>query len=237
MSNFSALLTANDTMLVKIFYKFKADPNIDLIQNINNIAAKLRLNHAQLVCSIGFNKNIRDLTDIITILGFKSYKLMTYRRNELFTKDLYKDISVEDILDLYSERLEDEGILSTLREIILTRLTHIENTIEKSENPGLTMSYCLEMRSIYKSGIADKAFSESRLKSNISKYRILASEINEMIDENIFPPSNLFFMDDIGLDEKQLLIENKYIPHEMIKNRLQNTKISAEERELLENFV
>ena len=75
MIDFTELLTASDAELVKIFYKIKSDPSQDFIKNINSVAAQLELNHSQLVCATGFNKNIRDLTDIMTVLGFKSYKV------------------------------------------------------------------------------------------------------------------------------------------------------------------
>ena len=72
MISFAELLTASDEDLVKIFYKVNSDTSQDFIKNINSVAAQLELNHSQLVCAIGFNKNIRDLTDIMTVLGFKS---------------------------------------------------------------------------------------------------------------------------------------------------------------------
>ena len=237
MIRFTELLTASDAELVKIFYKVKSDPSVDFIKNINNIAAQLDLNHSQIVCAIGFNKNIRDLTDIITVLGFKSYKLVTYRRNELFTTDTYHQLGVDNILDIYSERLEDKEILATLKELLQPRLEHIEADIEKTADPGHVMSYRMEIHSIYQLGIADKNFAEDRLQKDIGKYRHMASEIDEMISANIFPPSNFFFMETISPDEKKALINQKHISFDMIKNRLKNTKISADEREMLEEFV
>lgn len=237
MISFTELLTASDADLVKIFYKVKSDPSVDFIKNINSIAAQLDLNHSQLVCAIGFNKNIRDLTDIITVLGFKSYKLLIYRRNELFTTDTYQQLGVDNILDIYSERLEDEEILETLRELLQPRLQHIEADIEKSGDPGNVMSYRMEIHSIYQSGIAGKSFAEERLKKDIGKFRHMAGEINVIINANIFPPSNFFFMESISPDEKKELIEQKHISFDMIKNRLKNAKISDDEREMLEEFV
>ncbi len=178
MIRFTELLTASDAELVKIFYKVKSDPSVDFIKNINNIAAQLDLNHSQIVCAIGFNKNIRDLTDIITVLGFKSYKIMTYRRDELFTTDTYHQLGVDNILDIYSERLEDKEILATLRVLLQHRLEHIEADIEKAADPGHVMSYRMEIHSIYQLGIADKNFAEDRLQKDIWKYRHMASEIN-----------------------------------------------------------
>lgn len=237
MISFTELLTASDTELVKIFYKVNSDPSQDFIKNINSVAAQLGLNHSQLVCSIGFNKNIRDLTDIMTVLGFKSYKVMIYRRNELFTTDSYQQLGIDNILDIYAERLEDEEILETLRELLRPRLEHIEAEIEKTGDPGQTISYRMEIHSIYQSGIADKAFAEERILKDIGKYRHMASELNEIISAEILPPSNFFFMESISPDEKKELIEQKHISPDMVKNRLQNAKISEEERDMLEEFV
>ncbi len=237
MISFTELLTASDAELVKIFYKVNSDPSQDFIKNINSVAAQLGLNHSQLVCSIGFNKNIRDLTDIMTVLGFKSYKVMIYRRNELFTTDSYQQLGIDNILDIYAERLEDEEILETLRELLRPRLEHIEAEIEKTGDPGQTISYRMEIHSIYQSGIADKAFAEERILKDIGKYRHMASELNEIISAEILPPSNFFFMESISPDEKKELIEQKHISPDMVKNRLQNAKISEEERDMLETFV
>lgn len=237
MISFTELLTASDADLVKTFYKVNSDPSADFIKNINSIAAQLKMNHSQLVCAIGFNKNIRDLTDIMTVLGFKSYKVMMYRRNELFTTDTYQQLDVDNILDIYSARLEDQEILDTLRGLLQPRLQHIEADIEKIGDPGQTISYRMEIHSIYQSGIADKSFAEERIEKNIGKYRHIASELSEMIHAGIFPPSNLFFMESISPDEKRELIEQKHISSDMVKNRLQNAKISDDEREMLEEFV
>ncbi len=237
MISFTDLFTASDSDLVKTFCKVKSDPSADFIKNINSIAIQLQLNHSQLVCAIGFNKNIRNLTDIITILGFKSYKVMAYRRNELFTTDTYQQLGIDNILDIYSERLEDIEILETLRELLQPRLQHIEADIEKTGDPSQTISYRMEIHSIYQSGIANKPFAEERIQKNIGRYRRISSELNEMISAGIFPPSNFFFMENISPDEKRELIEQKHISSDMVKNRLQNAKISADERDMLEEFV
>jgi hypothetical protein len=237
MISFTDLLTANDADLVKIFYKVKSDPLVDFIKNINSIATQLELNHSQLVCAIGFNKNIRDLTDIMTVLGFKSYKVMIYRRNELFTTDTYQQLGIDNILDIYSARLEDEEILETLRELLHPRLQHIEADIEKTDDPGYTVSYRMEIHSIYQSGIADKSFAEERIQKDIGKYRHMESELSEMINAEIFPSSNFFFMENITPDEKRELIQQEHVSSDMVKNRLQNSKISADERDMLEEFV
>lgn len=235
---FTELLTASDAELVKIFYKIKVDSGDDFIKRINKIASSLELNHAQLVCALGFNKNIRELTDIISVLGFRSYKLLSYRQNELFTTDTYQQLSIDNILDIYSARLEDEQIMVSLRELLMPRLEHIEADIGKNEDPGHIISYRMEVHAIYTSGIADKTFADKRInKKNIGKYRIIANELGVIVEAGLFPASNFFFMDSISPEEKKDLIERKHISESMIRNRLQNSKISQEERDMLEEYI
>ena len=237
MPSFTELLTASDDELVRIFYKVNAGEENDFIKRINIVAVQLGLNHTQLVCALGFNKHIRDLTDIQEQLGFRSHKLLTYRQNELFTTDTYTQLDIDNILDIYSERLEDQEVLDTLRELLRPRLEHIEANIEKTEDPGHIISYKMEIHSIYTSGIADKAFADDRLKKDIGKFRRMANEANVIIEADYHPPSNLFFMDSLSPEEKQDLIVAGHITGDMIKNRLQNAKISEEEREILEEHL
>ncbi|MEM6998981.1 MAG: hypothetical protein AAF419_03975, partial [Pseudomonadota bacterium] len=224
----------SDVELVQFFYKTSAGEEQDFIKRINIIAHKLELNHTQLVCALGFNKHIRDLTDIQQQLGFRSFKLLTYRQNELFTTDTYTQLTIDNILDIYSERLEDQEVLNTLRELLRPRLEHIETDIEKNDDPSHIISYKMEIHSIYTSGIADKQFADDRLKMNNGKFRHIANEANIIIEAGYYPPSNLFFMDTLAPEEKSDLIDAGHIDTNIIKNRLQNQSISEEEREILE---
>ncbi len=237
MISFTELLTASDAELVRIFYKTSAGEEPDFIKRINIIAAKLDLNHSQLVCALGFNKHIRELTDIQQQLGFRSYKLLTLRQNELFTTDTYTQLPIDNILDIYSERLEDQEIMDTLRTLLKPRLEHIEADIEKNEDPSHIISYKMEIHAIYTSGIADKDFADGRLKMNNGKFRRMANEASTIVEAGYYPPSNLFFMDTLSPEEKGDLIADGHISQDMIKNRLQNPKLSDEEREILEEHI
>ena len=72
-------MAAPEEKLVQIFYRIKPLQHDDFIAKINHTASQLDVNHSQLVCALGFNKNIRDLTDILSVIGFTSYKLLSYR--------------------------------------------------------------------------------------------------------------------------------------------------------------
>jgi hypothetical protein len=237
MATFREVLTASDTDLVRIFYKVKTDPSADFIVRINRAAAQLELNHSQLVCALGFNRHIRDLPDIFTTLGFRSAKLLTYRCNELFTTDTYNQLPIDNILDIYSERLEDQEVLDALRGMLGPRLEHIEADIEKNGDPGHVISYRMEVHAIYKAGIADKTFAEMRLGRDIGKYRLMSGEARCIADTGLVPAANMFFMDSVTPEEKKEFIERSEIHPDMIKNRLQNTHISPEEREMLEGYI
>ena len=237
MLSFTELLTASDSDLVKTFYKIKTNPKDDFIIRINKVASQLGLNHSQLVCALGFNKYIRNLSDIYSTLGFRSYRLLSYRCNELFSTDTYNQLSVDNILDIYSERLEDQQILDSIRGMLESRLAHIEDDLDKNEVPAHVISYRMEIHSIYSAGVVNRKFAEMRLQKDISKFRSLADEVLAISEANLLPPSNMFFMDSVSPAEKKTLIEKRYIDSNMIKNRLQNKTISQEERDMLEEHL
>ncbi|MBI1732641.1 MAG: hypothetical protein HYR49_07715 [Gammaproteobacteria bacterium] len=237
MASFTELLTASDTDLVRIFHKVTTDPNADFIVRINKVAAQMELNHSQLVCALGFNKHIRDLTDIYSTLGFRSYKLLSYRCNELFRTDTYNQLTIDNILDIYSERLEDQEILNTLRSMLEPRLEHIEAELGKNEDPAHVISYRMEVHAIYRAGIVDKDFAMRRIEQPIDRYRQMSGEIGVIVEMGLVPASNLFFSEALTPDEKKALIEAKHIDANMIKNRLQNTNIQQDERDMLESYI
>lgn len=234
---FAELLTATDSDLVRIFYNIKSDPKDDFIIRINRIAEQLDLNHSQLICALGFNRQIRELTDIQTILGFKSYRLLTYRNHELFKTDTYKQLSIDNVIDIYAEHLQDADIFNALRQLLKPRLDNIQTDLDQNDEPSLTISYRMEIHTIYTTGLGDQAFAESRLSEAIGNYRQLANEVNVIADNGLIPPSNMFFMDSLSIAEKVGLIKKNHINRSMIENRLKNVKISAEERDLLEDYI
>ncbi len=237
MPSFRELLTATNDELVHYFNDVATTDTKDFVKQIDLIAQQLELNHRQLICALGFNKNTRDLPDIQQKLGFRSFKLLSYRQNELFTKDAYDQLAIDNILDIYSERHEDGQTLYAIRNLLLPRLEYIEKVVDKSNDPTYVMSYKMEIHAIYTSDIIDKSFVDERLKKDIGKFRQLTNELNEIANSDYYPHSNLFFMDALSVLEKQDLIEADYITKDMIKNRLQNIKISKEERNMLEDYL
>ena len=54
---------------------------------------------------------------------------------------------------------------------------------------------------------------------------MMIDEIQIIIDEEVVPPGNLFFLDNLLPDEKRYLIDAGKISDMMIRNRLQYTDI------------
>lgn len=237
MATFNEILCSSDAGLVKAFYRIPPSTERDFIKRINHAASHVGLNHTQLVCALGFNRNIRELTDVLSVIGFSSWKLLSYRRDELFVNDAYRQLPVDDIVDIYSEYLEDPDILSTLRELVPRRLQQIERSLAAIDDTSLLVSYKMELHSIYAGGIATPEFAQSRVEQAYGHLRAMIKEVPMIIEFGLIPPGNLFFSDDLLPIEKRQLIEAGHIDHAMVRNRLQNTEISEDERQMLEDFV
>lgn len=238
MASFLDILTASEEQLVNLFYRVKPSQSTDFLVKINHAATQLGLNHSQLVCALGFNKHIRELTDVLSVIGFSSYKLLSYRRNELFSHDTYGELSVDNVLDIYSERVRDEEILETLRELLSPRFTSIEARIAAEDrDPSLVFSYKMEIHAVYASGIATEAFAQQRVAQDIGQFRLLTDEIQMVVEQGLIPASNLFFTDSLQPDEKKFLLQTGHVSDAMVRNRLQNSDISEQERDLLEDYV
>jgi hypothetical protein len=237
VATFRELLTASDAELLKHFYRVEPSADGDFIRRINHAATQLELTHTQLVCALGFNRSMRDLTDILSVVGFSSHKLLCYRRNELFATDAYRQLPIDNVLDVYAALLEDAEVLATLRELVPARLDHIEARMGESEDAALLISYKMELHSIYAGGIATAAFALARLARPIGDLRVKIDEVSLVVGHGLVPASNLFFSDDLLPAEKRSLIESGAIDAAMIANRLKNSEISEDERQMLEDFA
>ncbi len=237
MAEFRDILVASEEKLVALFHRVRPLRHDDFIAKIDHTAAQLGVSHAQLVCALGFNGNIRDLTDILSVIGFSSYKLLSYRRNELFSTDTYDHLDIDNILDIYTDRLEDDELLVTLRELLPARFSATEAKISRTTDPSTIMSYKMEIHAVYAGGIATDEFAELRTSQGIGKFRLMTDEIQMIVGESLIPPSNLFFLDSLLPEEKKFLIDSGGVNDLMIRNRMQNTAITEDEREMLEAYI
>ncbi|MEM7542366.1 MAG: hypothetical protein AAF384_12400 [Pseudomonadota bacterium] len=236
MPSFRDVLTAPEEQLVNVFYRIKPPTEADFIKKINQVATQLELNHAQLVCALGFNKHMRDLTDILSVVGFSSFKLLGYRRDELFSTDAYDQLEIDNVVDIYAEHIEDSETSAQILELTPKRLGNIEEKVLEND-PAVVISYKMEIHAIYTGGIVNEDFVTQRLSAPIGDLRAMTDELALIIDMDIVPPSNLFFSDDLSPAEKQILIDSGKIEKTMIENRLANMDISEDERQMLEDAL
>jgi hypothetical protein len=239
MPTFRKLLRASDADLVRAFYKLPPPADDDFIKRINHAAAYLGMNHAQLVCALGFNPHLPELADILAVIGFSSFRPLSFRRNELFTVDGYRQLAIDNVLDIYSAVAggTDAAGLTALRDLLPARLEHVEHRLADIEDTALIISYKMEVHAIYAGGLATPEFVARRLSRPIGDLRMLIEEVPMIVRHALVPPGNLFFSDDLLPGEKRHLIENGHVEPAMIANRLQNSEISEDERQMLEDFV
>ena len=239
MATLKQLLEASAEELVRLLYKIRVSEEKGFIARIDAVAAKLGLNHAKLVCGLGFNFEITDLSDVLSIVGFTNQRALQLRRNELFKTDVYDQLNIDDIIDIYTHCLSDETSLEITQALITERLAYIERAIATLTHPQTIISYKMELHAIYSSALATENFAFKRLESKnrdlANTTKIQQDELKLIIGNKIVPAGNLFFSDNLTPEEKLVLIESGEINISMIKNRMQNTEISAAERDMLEN--
>jgi hypothetical protein len=237
MASFREVIQASPERLINYFYRINPAPTADFIVRIDWAATQLQLNHAQLVCALGFNGNARNLTEILAILGFSSFKALSIRRNELFATDVYGQLDIDNVLDVYGAVATDPDFTAAIRENLPRRLATVEARIGTSDDPMTEVCYRMEIHAIYNGGLADKDFASKRLGDNLGRFRLVSEELAVIVENNFIPAPNAIYMDNLLTDEKRLLIDRGLVPTEIIRNRLANPAISTEERAMLESYA
>ncbi len=228
------LLTAPPERLVKIFYHVAAnEDDSDQPSHSQRVARRLGLNHAQLVCALGFNANIRGLGDIVNVLGYENYDALANERNRYFTSDVYENLGIRDILRIYQHVGDNILHLDVMQYLLATRLNNIEERIESTVNSSVIERYRREMHSVYHDGIAQIDFAEERLARKHNGYRALIGEAVLVAESRLIPLGDLFFRDGILPEEKRRLITKGLVPRELIEARLEDQEISTAEADVL----
>jgi len=238
MTTFSDILTGEEEDLVKIFYSFHAKENLD--DNKNNLASvakKLKLKSEQLIVSFGFNRYSKGLDEIHSVLGYESLEKLTKDRNELYINDVYQNISLDNILMLYSTIKNDDEMLQVMQYLLKNRLKNIESRIEATVNSLIIEKYKAEMKAVYADKIADIDFAEERLNNAESGFRALLNEACIIAESRLIPVGDIFFRETILPEEKRKLLSKNLIPVELVESRLEEQNISQQERQMLNDFL
>jgi len=234
MSKFEEILTSSGESLLKLLYRSSSGANGKAAGSPREYARNLGLTYAQFICALGFNPNIRDLTDIVEIVGFESYDALARERNQYFANDIYDRLGIKDVLAIYLHIPDDMQMLEVMQYLLSSRLQQIESRIEATVNSIIIERYKKEMRAIYHDGVAQIEFAEERLSKTHSGFRALLNEVVMIVEARLIPIGDLFFRNTILPEEKRRLIIKGLIPKDLVEQRLADVGVSAQERKVLE---
>jgi len=237
MSHFNELLTSEGEELVKKFYVFIGMDEKNEKKKLGIVAKKLGIRPEQLIVAAGFNPEFRGTPELLPILAYESIDDLIKDRNELFIKDIYKKLSLNNILAVYNTVKSDPETLQVLQYLMAQRLQTIEERIEETVNSVIIEKYKTEIRTIYSDGIAGIDFAEKRLDKLDSGFRALLNEVFIITENKIIPAGEIFFRDTILPEEKRKLLVKGLIPDDLIKARLEDEQISQRERKLLNDYL
>ena len=232
MASFREILTAPAKELVSIFQEYEKESG-----DANRIAKNLKLNTSQLILAVGFNPDSSGIASIPLIFGYKSFEDIINERNSIFINDIYRKITLENILTVYSIVKDFPEILRIMQYLVEHRLQAIESRIEETVNSVLIEKYKAEIKSIYLDGIAGIDFAEKRLDKMDSGFRALLNEVSTITESKLIPAGDIFFRDTILPEEKRKLLNKGLIPLELVHARLEDTSISHREKKMLLDYL
>ena len=232
MASFKEIIRFSEEELLQLLYKFNnsKESNEDKAESIG---IQLKLREAQLICAVGFNPNVKAIPEIPPILGFDNYDAMMNLRNEYFTTDIYKLVTLDNILSIYSVVKNDVQNKQIMEYLLSNRLQTIEKRIEETVNSLIIDKYKEEMRAIYSDGIVSIDFVEFRLEQSDSGFRALLNEVSLIVESKIIPAGDIFFRENILPQEKRKLLDKGLIPRNLIEMRLGDPSIGDVEKKIL----
>lgn len=238
MFTFEDILTAKKERLFKITKGLEMhDKPEDNRRNLAYISKKNKISSEQIILALGFNKNIKELQEGLLTVGYTEQEKLTEERNRIYINDIYKKITLDNILALYSSVKQNYVILEVMQYLLRQRLKNIETAIEESINSLTINRYKIEMRAIYADNIADIDFAEERLSRKENGFRALLNETCMIVESKLLPIGDIFFRDTILPEEKRTLLNKSLIPPDLIRSRLKDSSISAKEQSILKDFL
>ncbi len=237
MASFNEILNASGEDLVRTFYNFRGEQTTEDTPRITLIARNLKLRTAQLVCAVGFNTHAKTLVEIMPVLGYESFDMLATERNGYFINDIYKKLSLDNILAIYTAVKNDDDYLQIMPYLLKNRLETIESRIEATVNSLIIDKYKAEMRAIYSERIVSIDFAEERLDRVDSGFRALLNEVTIITESKLIPVGDIFFRNTVLPEEKRKLLNRGLIPDELIEARLEDEQAPPEEKHMLYEYL
>ncbi|MGH8595040.1 MAG: hypothetical protein ACREXT_00115, partial [Gammaproteobacteria bacterium] len=166
LQTFESVVRAPATGLVSIFSPLRARVRGEGEGRRSQLAQVLGLNPVQLVCGVGFNRDLPRIPDLVRFLGYPSRDALIGERNYLFIHDRYRSLSVNDVVEIYGVLGGPPEPDAEAMDLVINRLTTLEAQLEETINPILIGGYKLEVRGIYENHLASPALVNGRLDSN-----------------------------------------------------------------------
>ncbi len=230
MYSFETLLRASSDELLAIFSATRVGPLDDTGGRREQIAQQFGLRVPQLLCSIGFNSAVSERLDVCRALGFANYEGLIAERNYAFIHDVYRAVSINNVLEIYSvmNRLAAQG--TSWSDLVLTRMNNIESQLEETINPILIGGYKLEIRAIYENHLASPEFVRGRLTPNHAVMRDVANENAIMLERGAIDPMAFLTSDGVSADEKRRAMFQGLIPPAVADHYIRQIKSEDEQR-------
>jgi hypothetical protein len=146
-------------------------------------------------------------------------------------------LSIDDIVAIYKAVKHQNDMTEVMQYLMASRLDSIETRIDATVNPIVIERYKKEMRTLYGEGVAQIDFAETRLSKMHSGFRALINEVGIIVDARIIPIGDIFFRDTVLPEEKRKMLNRGLVPVELIRNRLEDEGISAQERRMLDDYL
>ena len=236
MASFKEIIRFNEEELIQLLYKFNTLEEKDE-EKAEAIAVKLKLREAQLICAVGFNLQTKELPEIPDILGFSGHDALLNARNDFFTTDIYKLLTLDNILSIYSVIKSDSQHKQIMEYLLASRLKTVEKRIEETVNSLIIDKYKEEMRAIYSDEIVSIDFVENRLEQSDSGFRALLNEVALIVESKLIPAGDIFFRKEILPQEKRKLLDKGLIPRNLVEMRLGDPNISDVEKKILYDYL
>lgn len=237
MAGLSHILGTSAQKLANLIRRSTAGSEGTREERVAHAAERLGLNPTQLICAIGFNPHLREIGPELKALGYAGYDELAAHRNELFVSDIYRKLSIDDVLAIYAAVCNDLPLLQIMQYLLTARLQKIEGRIEQTVNSLVIERYKKEMRAIYGGGVAQIEFAEGRLNNTDSGFRALVNEVSIIVDSRLIPVGDIFFRNTILPEEKRRILSRGLIPRELVLARLEDSSIAEQERQMLEEYL
>lgn len=233
MHPFEQLLTGGPEVLEALFERFAGLQEPDHDRRLERIGQRLGLNVPQLVCAAGFNPELERLPRVLQRLGFSSHEALVRERNYFFINDVYQQLSIDNIVDIYRQLARHPDPYDVVGDLIASRLGHIESQIEVTINPVMIGSYKLEIRALYENGMASDELVATRLRPDYEVLRGIADEIILLARSGTVSAAELLARAGVSPEEKRRLLFHDLVTPDEVARHLAGSDVPARERQVL----